>query len=187
MELLDQTQFLTFLIAEEEYAISILKVKEILEFDTLTRVPQAPAFIRGVINLRGKVVPVIDLAVKFRLGDSRVTKWTCIVIVEVELEGEPIVMGVMADAVCQVIELRADDIEAPPSFGTPVRTDHLLGLGRSGKKFVLILDIDRALSSADLTTASLLAEETVETGEPESDVRPDVPEATSIGAEVQAP
>lgn len=187
MELLDQTQFLTFLIAEEEYAVSILKVKEILEFDTLTRVPQAPAFIRGVINLRGKVVPVIDLAVKFRLGDSRLTRRTCIVIVEVELEGEPIVMGVMADAVCQVIELRPNDIEAPPAFGTPVCTDHLLGLGRAGKKFVLILDIERVLSSADLTTASLVAEEAIETTAPEGDVLPDTPEGMAGGAEVQAP
>src|SRR5687767_10373542 len=109
MDRLDQTQFLTFFIEEEEYAISILKVKEILEFDTLTRVPQAPSFIRGVINLRGKVVPVIDLAVKFGLVDRDITRWTCIVIVEVEFEGEPIVMGLMADAVRQVIELRPED------------------------------------------------------------------------------
>ena len=159
LETLDQTQYLTFFIGEEEYAVSILKVKEILEFDTLTRVPQTPAYIRGVINLRGKVVPDIDLAVKFSRTDSLLTKWTCIVIVEVEIEGEPTVMGVMADAVSQVIELRPDDVEEPPSFGTRVRTDHLLGMGRSGKKFVLLLDIDRVLSSEDLTTAAQAAEE----------------------------
>ncbi|HZS08150.1 MAG TPA: chemotaxis protein CheW [Blastocatellia bacterium] len=169
METLEQMQYLTFFIGAEEYAISILKVKEILEFDTLTRVPQTPAFIRGVINLRGRVVPVIDLAVRFGLGDSQITRRTCIVIVEVELEGEPAVMGVMADAVSQVIELRPDEIEEPPSFGTRVRTDHLLGMGRAGKKFVLLLDIDQVLSSEELTTVSLVAEESAAASVTEGD------------------
>src|SRR5437588_9432836 len=99
-------QYLTFMIAGEEYAVSLLKVKEIIEYDTITEVPKTPEWVRGVINLRGSVVPVIDLAVKFRQSPSVAGKLTCIVITEVECEGEATVMGVMADSVRQVIDLR---------------------------------------------------------------------------------
>ena len=150
----EQTQFLTFLLAEESYAISILQVREIIEYDTVTRVPNMPASIRGVINLRGAVVPVVDLAVRFGLRDSRVTKRTCVIIVELEAGGKHLVMGLMADAVSQVIDLPPADIEAPPAFGTRVRADFLKGLGKIGKKFVLILDLDHALSNAELLSAA---------------------------------
>src|SRR5262249_28654879 len=103
-------------------------------------------WIRGVMNLRGSVVPVIDLAIKFGLPESQITKWTCIVIVEIELDGEQTVMGVLADSVSQVIDLLPQDIEPPPPFGTQVRIDYLVGMGKVGKKFVLILDIDLILS-----------------------------------------
>ncbi len=153
----DQVQYLTFYIAGEEYAVGILRVREILEYDTLTRVPKTPAYIRGVINLRGNVVPVIDLAVKFGLGPSEVTKLTCVVILEVELDGEPTIMGVLADSVSQVIELASDDIQPAPSFGTQIKVDYLLGMGQSGKKFVLILDVDRVLSTSELTAVASLS------------------------------
>lgn len=149
-------EYLTFLLAEEEYAIGILQVREIIAYDTVTKVPQTPPSIRGVINLRGSVVPVVDLAIKFGLPETAVTKSTCIVIVEVRLEGEPTVMGVMADAVSQVIELKSEDVEAPPTFGTRVRVDFLRGMGRAGKKFVLILDIDRVLSADEMLAAAAL-------------------------------
>jgi len=149
-EVVEQTQYLTFSLAGEEYAIGILRVREILEYDTLTKVPQTPPCIRGVINLRGSVVPVVDLAVKFGLPATPLTKRTCIVIVEVDLEGTQTVMGVMADAVSQVMDLSPQDIEAPPAFGTRVRVDYLRGMGKVGKRFVLLLDIDRVLSAADL-------------------------------------
>ncbi|HLG17969.1 MAG TPA: chemotaxis protein CheW [Blastocatellia bacterium] len=149
-EAADQRQYLTFFLAGEEYAISILRVKEIIAYGTLTKVPTMPPFIRGVINLRGSVVPVVDLAVRFGMPESPVTKWTCIVIAEIDLEGEQTVMGVMADAVNQVLDLSPDDIEAPPAFGTQVRIDYLLGMGKVGKKFALILDIDRVLSPEEL-------------------------------------
>ena len=141
----EQTQYLTFYLAGEEYAIGILQVKEILEYDTLTKVPQTPASIRGVINLRGSVVPVVDLAAKFGLPPSPVTKRTCIVIVEVDLDGQRTVMGVLADAVSQVMDLAPTDVEPPPAFGTAVRVDYLQGMWKVGKKFVLILDVDRVL------------------------------------------
>src|ERR1700730_6038697 len=146
----DVQQYLTFMIGAEEYAVSLLKVKEIIEYDTITEVPKTPEWVRGVINLRGNVVPVIDLAVKFRLAPSVAGKLTCIVITEVQCEGEATVMGVMADAVRQVIDLKPQDIEVPPTFGTRVKVDYLLGMARSGKKFCLLLDTEKVLSTDDL-------------------------------------
>jgi purine-binding chemotaxis protein CheW len=138
------------MIGGEEYAVSLLKVKEIIEYDTVTEIPKTPEWVRGVINLRGNVVPVIDLAVKFRLPASVAGKLTCIVITEVECEGEPTVMGVMADSVRQVIDLRPEDVEVPPTFGTRVKVDYLLGMARSGKKFCLLLDTEKVLSTDEL-------------------------------------
>jgi purine-binding chemotaxis protein CheW len=143
-------QHLTFMIGGEEYAISLLKVKEIIEFDTVTEVPKTPEWIRGVINLRGSVVPVVDLAVKFRQAPSIAGKLTCIVITEVECEGAATVMGIMADSVRQVIDLKPQDVEPPPTFGTRVKVDYLLGMARSGKKFCLILDTEKVLSTDEL-------------------------------------
>src|SRR5438105_3099515 len=117
-------QYLSFFVEGSEYAVGILGVKEILQYGVVTRVPQSPACVRGVINLRGNVVPVIDLATRFQLRDSPVTKWTCIVIVETQVAGERVTMGVIADAVSQVIELAPADIEALPAFGTGVQIDY---------------------------------------------------------------
>jgi purine-binding chemotaxis protein CheW len=155
-------QYLTFMIGGEEYAVGLLKVKEIIEYDTVTRIPKMPEWVRGVINLRGSVVPVIDLAIKFGQPSKAVGKLTCIVIIEVECEGEPTVMGVITDEVSQVIELSHKDIEEPPTFGTKVRVDYLLGMARSGKKFSLILDTDKVLSSDELLNLPATAEMPVE-------------------------
>ena len=143
-------QYLTFLTAGEEYAISIVKVSEIVEYEAVTTVPNTPAWIRGVTNLRGRVVPVVDLAVKFGLPASRTTKFSCIIITEVMFQGENLTMGVLADSVSQVIDLSADEIEETPPFGTRVKTEYLLGMGALGKKFCLILDIDKVLSADEL-------------------------------------
>jgi purine-binding chemotaxis protein CheW len=149
-ETADHSQALTFLVSGDEYAVGILKVKEIIEYEAPTRVPSAPPCVVGVINLRGTVVPVIDLALKFGFPPSPVTKRTCFVIVEVRLEGEDLVMGILADSVSQVVDLTSADIEPPPSFGTRVRSDFLLGMARSGRRFVLLLDIDRTLATIDV-------------------------------------
>jgi purine-binding chemotaxis protein CheW len=154
----DVTQYLTFCLADEEYAIGVLRVKEIIEYDTLTRVPQTPSWIRGVINLRGGVVPVVDLAVKLGLGERIVTRRTCIVIVEMELHGERALMGVLADAVSQVVEIAQRDVAPPPAFGTRVHVDYLHGMSRSDKKFILLLDIDRVLSTDELLAATTAGE-----------------------------
>ncbi len=143
-------QYLTFMIAGEEYAVSLLKVKEIIEYDTVTQVPKTPEWIRGVINLRGSVVPVIDLAVKLRQAPSVAGKLTCIVITEVKSGDEAAVMGIMADSVRQVIDLRPQEIETPPTFGTRIKVDYLLGMARSGKKFCLLLDTEKVLSTDEL-------------------------------------
>ena len=149
-EAVKQQQYLTFLLASEEYAISILKVKEIIEYGTVTTVPKTPPWIRGVINLRGAVVPVVDLAVKFGLAESPVMKTTCIIIVETLLGGQTTIMGVIADAVSQVMDLSEEDIRAVPEFGTRVKVDYLLGVTQLGKKFALLLDTDRVLSSDEM-------------------------------------
>ena len=163
----DQTQYLTFHLAGEEYAVGILQVKEIITYGTLTKVPHTPASIRGVINLRGNVVPVADLGMKFGLAASPVTDRTCIVIVEANINDTQTVMGVVADSVSQVISMSRDSILPAPAFGTRVRMDFLRGMGRSGEKFILVLDIDKVLGADDLApvTASLNAlESTAEAG-----------------------
>jgi purine-binding chemotaxis protein CheW len=157
-----QQQYLTFFLADEEYAINIQRVKEIIEYTTVTKVPRVPEWIRGVINLRGNVVPVVDLTVRFGLEERPVTKTTCIVIVEIEQDSERTVMGVIADAVNQVIDLSPKDIEEPPAFGTRVRLEYLFGMGKLGKKFALILNIDSVLSNTELLTVSTLQTEAVD-------------------------
>jgi purine-binding chemotaxis protein CheW len=147
---LSTVQYLTFLTAGEEYAIGIVKVKEIIEYETVTTVPNTPPWIRGVTNLRGRVMPVVDLAVKFGMPASRISKFSCVIITEVMFQGEKLTMGVLADSVSQVIELSADEVEATPAFGTRVKTEYLLGMGALGKKFCLILDIDKVLSTDEL-------------------------------------
>jgi purine-binding chemotaxis protein CheW len=139
-------QYLTFLLASEEYAVDVLSVKEIIEYGDVTTVPGTPVHVRGVINLRGSVVPVVDLAVKLGREESPLSRRSCIVIVETGLEGERVVTGVVADAVNQVIEFSPDDIEPAPAFGTGVRLHYLDGIAKTGGSFVLVLNMDSVLS-----------------------------------------
>ncbi len=152
---IDQSQYLTFHLAGEEYAVGILQVKEIITYGTLTKVPHTPPSIRGVINLRGNVVPVVDLGLKFGMTASPVTDRTCIVIVEANINEIRTVMGVVADSVSQVISMTDDNILPAPAFGTHVRIDYLRGMGKSGDKFVLVLDIDKVLGADDLAPPSV--------------------------------
>lgn len=157
-EALEQEQYLTFLLAGEEYAISILEVKEIIEYDTVTAVPKTPKWIRGVINLRGSVVPVLDLGVKFAMGERPVTKTSCIIIVEGHVENQNTLMGVMADSVSQVMDIAPGEIQPVPAFGTRIRVDYLQGMAQLGKKFVLLLDIDKVLSADEALDLNAAAE-----------------------------
>ncbi|HSN90485.1 MAG TPA: chemotaxis protein CheW [Anaeromyxobacteraceae bacterium] len=143
----DRRQYLSFSLAGSEYGVGILSVREILQYEEVTRVPSTPRSIRGVINLRGQVVPVLDLSAKFGLGETQPARLTCILIVEAHLDGQATVVGILADAVREVTELGPADVEPPPSFGTQVKVDFLLGMGKVGKGFVLLLDLDRVISA----------------------------------------
>ena len=144
------SQCLTFVIGQDTFALPLLKVREIIEYDVVTHVPRMPEWIRGVINLRGNIVPVIDLSVKFRQQPTTVGKQTCIVIADVLCENDALVMGVIVDSVREVLEWGQDDIQPPPSFGTRLKADYLVGMAGSGSKFSLILDIDKVLSLDEL-------------------------------------
>jgi purine-binding chemotaxis protein CheW len=144
-------QYLTFFMAGEEYAITILQVTDIIECGVVTRVPGTPLWIRGVHNLRGTVVPVIDLAIKFGLPATEITRRTCVVIVELRIDDEAVVMGVMADSVHQVVDFTPEQIQPAPSFGPRIRASYLRGMASSNNaKFVLLLDIDRIFSSDEI-------------------------------------
>ncbi|HUL59190.1 MAG TPA: chemotaxis protein CheW [Anaeromyxobacteraceae bacterium] len=185
VEAADRKQYLSFSLAGSEYGIPILKVKEILQYETITRVPSTPRSVRGVINLRGSVVPVVDLAAKFGLAETPLTRWTCILIVEAVLDGQKTVMGVMSDAVREVIELAPQDVEPPPSFGTQVRVDHLLGMGKAGKRFVLLLDVDRVISADEQEFATHVREVGIPAEAPAVPVVADDP-APAAGTEAPA-
>lgn len=153
-------QYLTFTLAGETFAVGTLSVKEIIEYGQLTAVPMMPPSIRGVINLRGAVVPVIDLGARFGGLQTEVGRRTCIVILEVDHIDEQQVIGVLVDAVNEVLEIAPTQIEPPPSFGGHIRTDFILGMGKVGSRFVILLDIGRVLSVdelAALTQASQAA------------------------------
>ncbi|WP_426745554.1 chemotaxis protein CheW [Myxococcus faecalis] len=166
MEKSGRSNYLSFMLAGEEYGVGILRVREIIEHRPITRVPGMPAAVQGVINLRGSVVPVVDLAVKFGLPPRPITRWTCFVIVEVSLDGRQGAMGLLADSVSEVLELGPEDIEQPPAFGTRVRLDFLVGLGRHEDTFIMLLDLDRLLSVAELLSLETASAEQAAGGEP---------------------
>ena len=149
-------QYLTFMLGSEVFAIGILAIKEIIEYGDLTQVPMMPDCVRGVINLRGAVVPVMDLAVRFGKTPAAVSKRTCIVIVETEREGTREVIGVVVDAVNAVLDIAREDIEPPPSFGPRISTEFIEGLGKVNGRFVILLATERVLSVEGLTEPLLV-------------------------------
>jgi len=151
---LEPAQYLTFMLGGEVYAIGILSIKEIIEYGGLTPVPMMPGAIRGVINLRGAVVPVLDLAARFGKPSSEVTKRSCIVIVELAGQAEQQVLGVVVDSVNAVQEIAPADIEPAPSFGMKIATDFIAGMGKVGGKFVILLDIQAVLSVDEIAGLS---------------------------------
>ncbi len=144
-------QYLTFQLGGEMFAVGILNVKEIIEYGHLTEIPMMPAFIRGVINLRGAVVPVIDLAARFGGKTTEVSRRTCIVILEVADQDFRSDIGIMVDAVSEVLEIPASEIEPPPSFGAKIRADFIFGMGKVAGKFVIILNINSVLSVEEIS------------------------------------
>ena len=148
-------QYLTFKLDEEIFAVDVAKVREILEFTTITKVPQTPGFMRGVINLRGSVVPVMDMRLKFGMPETEKTVNTCIIVVEVNHEGETIIIGALADSVQEVFELEPEQVEPAPRIGTKLNTDFILGMGKHDGQFIMILDIDCTFTSEDIATAGI--------------------------------
>ncbi len=146
----ETTQYLTFKLDDEVFALDISKVREVLEFTTVTKVPQTPDFMQGVINLRGNVVPVIDMRLKFGMSETEKTVNTCVIIVEINLDGESTVLGAMADSVQEVFELESDQIEPAPRIGTRMNTEFIKGMGKREGEFIIILDIDKVFSSDEL-------------------------------------
>jgi purine-binding chemotaxis protein CheW len=147
-------KYLTFTLAEEEYGIGILKIKEIIGMLPITSVPQTPEFVKGVINLRGKVIPVMDLRLRFGMPSIDYTERTCIIVVEIGGQAGTILVGIVVDAVSEVLNIKGDDIEKTPTFGTKLNTDYILGMAKMEGGVKILLDIDQVLSGDELTLLS---------------------------------
>ena len=149
-EITETRQYLTFKLGNEVFGIDVAKVREVLDFTTITEIPRTPDFMSGVINLRGSVVPVVDLRLCFQMSKTERTRNTCIVVVEVLLENEPAVIGALADSVEEVIDLEPDQIQPGPKIGTQIHTDFIKGMGKREAQFIVILDIDRVFSAEEV-------------------------------------
>ena len=144
-------QYLTFTLDKELYAMDIAKVREVLEYTEITRVPRTPEFLRGVINVRGRAVPVVDMRLKFGMSRTVPTVNTCIIISEVELDGEATVLGALADSVQEVFDLEPDQIEPAPRLGARINSEFIEGMGKQGEDFIIILNIDKVFSAEELS------------------------------------
>ena len=153
----ETTQYLTFKLGEEIYALDIGKVREVLDFTTVTKVPRTPDFMRGVINLRGSVVPVVDLRLKFGMAETEKTVNTCVIITEVTVDSDTTVLGCLADSVQEVINLMPNEVSAAPRIGTKLRTEFITGMGRRDDRFIILLDIDRVFSAEEIVRTQVEA------------------------------
>ncbi|HEY3277242.1 MAG TPA: chemotaxis protein CheW [Syntrophorhabdaceae bacterium] len=160
--IIETRQYLTFNLGDESFALDVANVREILEFTSVTKVPQTPEFMRGVINLRGSVVPVMDMRVKFNLAVGEKTVHTCIIVVEVTIGEETTVLGALVDSVQEVFELEPGQIEPAPKIGTGLKTDFIKGMGKRDDRFIIILDIDRLFSEEELLMTDAIGEKTAE-------------------------
>ena len=150
-------KYLTFKLESEEFGLEILKVQEIIQMQSITRVPRTPPFVRGVINLRGKVIPVVDLRLKFAMDHAEDTERTCIVVVQIRNENSVVVMGTIIDEVREVLDIPEASIEDTPSFGTSIDTEFILGMGKIGQNVRILLDIDKVLSAQELSSVTAAA------------------------------
>lgn len=149
-EVEESASYLSFRLEEEVFALHVSKVLEILEVEHITKVPHSPSFMRGVVNLRGSILPVIDTRVKFSLAPSELTVNTCIVVISILSEGEELILGALVDAVLEVAELSADSIQAPPKIGNKYKSDFINGMVKKGDGFAMLLNIDKIFSSEEL-------------------------------------
>jgi purine-binding chemotaxis protein CheW len=148
---------LTFLLDKEEFAIEILKVNQIIRLQEITFIPRTPAFVRGVINLRGMIIPIIDLRKKFGMADSADTERTCIVVIQLNQNGKKVNMGIVIDEVREVLEIRADDIEETPEFGGGIDMAFIMAIAKTGKNVKMMLDISKVLTSSEIRTLADLS------------------------------
>jgi purine-binding chemotaxis protein CheW len=147
---LDTSQYLTFKLADEFFAVNITKVREVLEFKEATKIPRTPEFMRGVINLRGNVVPVLDLKEKFGMGQTEKSVDTCVIITEVNMGEDSVVLGALADSVQEVFDMEDSEIEPAPSIGTNINTDFIHGMGKKDGEFVIVIDVDKVFNADEL-------------------------------------
>ncbi len=151
-------KYLTFSLANEEFGIGILKIREIIGMMSITTVPQTPEFVKGVVNLRGKVIPVIDLRLRFGMETVDYDERTCIIVVEIEAARGSVTIGVVVDSVSEVLNIVAEDIEDTPSFGTNLQTDYILGMAKAEGSVKILLDIDRILTNEETAALETAAE-----------------------------
>jgi purine-binding chemotaxis protein CheW len=151
-------KYLTFSLDEEEYGIGILKVKEIIGMMDITSVPRTPDFVKGVINLRGKVIPIMDLRLKFDMGEIPYTDRTCIIVVEIDSNDTTILIGIVVDAVSEVLNIGENEIEETPAFGTQLDTDYILGMAKTENGVKILLNIDKVLSFEEITGLEKVAQ-----------------------------
>lgn len=159
----ESRQHVTFSLGEELFGIEVTRAREILDLVPVTRVPQTPDYLLGVINLRGQVVPVVDLRAKLGLPKSESTRDSCIIVMEVQLDGKPIVVGGLADSVREVLDLLTDQVEPPPRLGVKLKTEFIAGMGKLNEQFLILLDIDRVFSSEELAVVQTSGEAPVAT------------------------
>jgi len=171
-------QYLTFTLSRELFALNIVSVKEVLEHTRITKVPRTPGFMKGVINLRGHAVPIVDMRLKFGMSEGEITVNTCIIIVEIKSDQNEIVqIGALVDSVREVIEMKDSEVEAPPKMGLSVNTDYIRGMAKQHDDFVLILDVQKIFSAEELAAASSVSG---------VDAEESGPAVTAGGAEVAA-
>ena len=143
-------KYLTFRLGNEEYGVGIMRIREIIGMMPITSVPQTPSFVKGVVNLRGKVIPVIDLRLRFQMAEIPYDERTCIIVLEITTDSASLQIGVVVDSVSEVLNIREDDIEATPAFGVKMNTDYILGMAKAGGGVKILLDIDRVLTESEL-------------------------------------
>lgn len=144
-------KYLTFRLGEEDFGLRILKVQEIIGMQEITGIPRTPPAVKGVINLRGKVIPVIDLRLKFNMDEAEVSRKTCIIVVQVSRKTGDVIMGIVVDEVSEVLEIGGTEIEPPPAFGTQVSTDFILGMAKTENAVKILLDLDQVLTDGELS------------------------------------
>jgi len=167
-QIVESAHYLTFELDHEQYGFEIKKVQSVLDFEQITRVPRMPPFMRGVINLRGRIVPIIDLRLKFGLSETVKTRESCIIIVNVEIDGEKTILGVLADSVREVISLEPKQIEPAPKIGTHLKTEFIKGVANHRNQLIIILEMEKIFTTDELLFVQKTSEETPEETEAEA-------------------